>query len=93
MEKPCLLDQARSVIRIRHYSRRTEDAYTYWIRQFILFHNKRHPIDMGAARSAPSSPGWWNSATSPRPPRTRRSTPSSFSTVTCCRSISAGWRG
>jgi len=49
MEKPRLLDQVRSVIRVRHYSRRTEEAYTYWIRQFILFHDKRHPIEMGAA--------------------------------------------
>jgi integron integrase len=48
MEKPRLLDQVRSVIRVRHYSRRTEEAYTYWIRQFILFHNKRHPVEMGA---------------------------------------------
>lgn len=47
MEKPRLLDRVRSVIRIRHYSRRTEQAYTYWIRQFILFHDKRHPIEMG----------------------------------------------
>ena len=46
MEKPRLLDRVRSVIRIRHYSRRTEQAYTYWIRQFILFHDKRHPIEM-----------------------------------------------
>jgi len=49
MEKPRLLDQVRSVIRVRHYSRRTEEAYTYWIRQFILFHDKRHPLEMGAA--------------------------------------------
>jgi integron integrase len=49
MEKPRLLDQVRSVIRVRHYSRRTEEAYTHWIRQFILFHDKRHPIEMGAA--------------------------------------------
>jgi hypothetical protein len=35
MEKPRLMDQVRSVIRVRHYSRRTEEAYTYWIRQFI----------------------------------------------------------
>lgn len=49
MEKPRLLDRVRSVIRIRHYSRRTEQAYVYWIRQFILFHNKRHPLEMGKA--------------------------------------------
>ena len=48
MEKPRLLDQVRSVIRVRHYSRRTEEVYTYWIRQFILFHDKRHPMEMGA---------------------------------------------
>lgn len=44
MEKPRLLDRVRSVIRVRHYSRRTEEAYTYWIRQYILFHDKRHPL-------------------------------------------------
>jgi integron integrase len=49
MEKPRLLDQVRSVIRVRHYSSRTEEAYTYWIRQFILFHQKRHPVEMGKA--------------------------------------------
>jgi hypothetical protein len=49
MEKPRLLDQVRSVIRVRHYSRRTEDANTYWIRQFILFHHKRQPLVMGTA--------------------------------------------
>jgi integron integrase len=47
MEKPRLLDQVRSVIHVRHYSRRTEEAYVYWIRQFILFHDKRHPAEMG----------------------------------------------
>jgi integron integrase len=47
MEKPRLLDQVRSVIHVRHYSRRTEDAYIYWIRQYILFHDKRHPAEMG----------------------------------------------
>jgi integron integrase len=33
---------------MRHYSLRTEEAYVQWIRRFILFHNKRHPRDMGA---------------------------------------------
>jgi integron integrase len=36
-------------IRARHYSRRTEKAYWYWIRHFIFFHGKRHPAQMGAA--------------------------------------------
>jgi integron integrase len=41
-----LLDQVRAV-RLRHYSSRTEDAYVGWIRRFILFHQKRHPCEMG----------------------------------------------
>jgi integron integrase len=46
---PRLLDQVREVIRLRHYSIRTEQAYLQWITRFILFHRKRHPSDMGAA--------------------------------------------
>src|SRR2546427_7644076 len=42
------LDRVRAVIRARHYSRRTEGAYVAWIRRYILFHDKRHPTDMGA---------------------------------------------
>jgi hypothetical protein len=45
--KPKLLDQVRDAIRTRHYSYRTEEAYTGWIRRFILFHHKRHPAEMG----------------------------------------------
>jgi len=41
--------RVREAIRARHYSRRTEQAYWYWIRQFIFFHGKRHPAQMGAA--------------------------------------------
>ena len=41
-----LLDQVRHVIRKKHYSIRTEQAYTDWIKRFILFHGKRHPKDM-----------------------------------------------
>jgi integron integrase len=44
--KPKLLDQVRDAIRLRHYSIRTEQAYTDWIKRFILFHNKRHPREM-----------------------------------------------
>jgi integron integrase len=47
--EPRLLDQVRQVIRIRHYSIRTEQAYVQWVRRFILFHGKRHPREMGAA--------------------------------------------
>ncbi len=49
MEKPPkkLLDQVRDLIRVKHYSIRTEEAYTSWIKRYIHFHNKRHPKDMG----------------------------------------------
>jgi integron integrase len=43
-----LLEQVREVIRFKHYSIRTEQAYLDWIRRFILFHRKRHPKEMGA---------------------------------------------
>jgi integron integrase len=46
--QPRLLDQVRGVIRLKHYSIRTEQSYVGWIRRFILFHNKRHPREMGA---------------------------------------------
>ena len=42
-----LLDQLRQVIRKKHYSYSTEEAYVKWIKRFILFHNKKHPADMG----------------------------------------------
>ncbi len=46
-QKPKLLEQVRQILRMRHYSLRTEEAYCQWIRRFILFHNKRHPAEMG----------------------------------------------
>lgn len=47
MEKPRLIDQTRNVLRLHHYSIRTEEVYIQWIKRFIYFHNKRHPKDMG----------------------------------------------
>jgi len=44
---PKLLDQVRDRIRVKHYSIRTETQYVQWIKRFILFHNKRHPQEMG----------------------------------------------
>jgi integron integrase len=46
-QKPKLLDQVRSVLRVRRYSYRTEQTYIHWIKRFIFFHHKRHPSDMG----------------------------------------------
>ncbi|PWB55009.1 MAG: integron integrase [Nitrosomonadales bacterium] len=46
---PKLLDQVRGKIRLKHYSIRTEQAYADWIKRFILFFDKRHPRELGAA--------------------------------------------
>ena len=61
-----LLDRVRDKIRMLHYSIRTEDAYVDWIRRFILFHGKRHPLEMGSGEieafltdlAAISAPAW-----------------------------------
>lgn len=45
---PRLLDRVREVIRIKHYSIRTEQAYLHWIKRYILFHGRRHPQELGA---------------------------------------------
>lgn len=46
--RPRLLAAARTAIRLRHYSRRTEDAYIAWIRRFVRYHGMRHPSALGA---------------------------------------------
>jgi len=43
-----LLEQVRRATRLKHYSIRTEKAYVEWIKRFILYHNKKHPKEMGA---------------------------------------------
>ena len=45
--KPRLLDLVSQKIQTLHYSRRTEKTYIGWIKRFILFHGKRHPVKMG----------------------------------------------
>ena len=47
-----LLDQLSEAIRVRHMSLRTEEAYRDWARRYILFHQKRHPREMGSAEVA-----------------------------------------
>jgi integron integrase len=46
-QPPRLLDQVQSVARLKHFSIRTEKSYLFYIRDFILFHKKRHPKEMG----------------------------------------------
>jgi len=43
------LNEVINAIRVRHYSIRTEKSYVGWVRRFILFHGKRHPVEMGVA--------------------------------------------
>jgi integrase len=44
---PRLYDRIMEVLRVRHYARRTEEAYLHWIGRFILFHDRRHPRQLG----------------------------------------------
>lgn len=46
-DAPRLIPTVRDTLRVRHYSRRTEEAYIGWIKRYIFFHNKRHPASMG----------------------------------------------
>ncbi len=45
-QQPKLLDKVREMLRLKHYSPRTEDTYIYWIRRYLRFHNLRHPREM-----------------------------------------------
>ncbi|MGD9659847.1 MAG: site-specific integrase [Porticoccaceae bacterium] len=47
MSQSPFLNSVREFILVRGYSRRTIDAYLYWIKRFILFHNKAHPSKLG----------------------------------------------
>jgi integron integrase len=46
-KQPKLRDQVRAVVRVNHYSIRTEKTYWYWIRFFIRYHQMKHPKEMG----------------------------------------------
>ena len=46
---PRLLDEIRTISRLKHYSIRTDEAYSHWIRRFILYHQKRHPRETAEA--------------------------------------------
>ena len=47
MKSSKFLDHVREVIRTNHFSHSTEKTYINWIYRFIIFHNKRHPEEMG----------------------------------------------
>jgi len=46
---PKLLHSLQHIMRVGHFSRRTEEAYTYWIRRYIRFHAFRHPRELHEA--------------------------------------------
>ena len=51
--KAKLLDQLREVLRVKHYSLRTEETYVQWTTRFLRFHREqtgewKHPSKMGA---------------------------------------------
>lgn len=46
-EERKLLDRVRDTVRLKNYSYRTEKAYVHWVKRFILYHQKRHPEEMG----------------------------------------------
>lgn len=47
------MEQVSTTCRRRHFSRRTEEAYRFWIRKYIYFHDIKHPRDVGIAGIAP----------------------------------------
>ncbi len=48
MGHPRLMERVRAMLRAKHYSRRTEEAYVHSIRRFIVFHGRKHPTEMAA---------------------------------------------
>jgi len=48
--KPKLLQQVRDAVRRKHFSPRTEESYVHWVKRFVFFHGKRHPIELGEAQ-------------------------------------------
>ena len=38
----------RQALRLRHYSRRTEEAYVAWVRRYVRYHGMRNPAELGA---------------------------------------------
>ena len=41
-----LLNSVRTNIKLRNMSRKTEAAYIRWIKEYILFHQKKHPKEL-----------------------------------------------
>jgi hypothetical protein len=85
-----LLDRVREVIRLKHYSRHTEDAYVTWITRYLFFHDTRHPEDMGAADIEAFLTHLAGQQKVAASTQTRPSAPCCSSTATCLDSHSTG---
>ena len=83
MPKSPLLEQVREVLRLRHYSIRTEEAYVHAIRRFILYHHKHHPREMGVDEVRQYLSHLATDGMSLLPHRTWCSAHCCFSTVKC----------
>ncbi len=46
-QPPRLLDQLRHTLRVKHYAYKTEKSYVAWVRDYVVYHGKRHPREMG----------------------------------------------
>ncbi len=46
------MEQLRDALIVRHYSPRTVESYSKWVKRFIFFHRKRHPAEMGKVEVA-----------------------------------------
>gem|GEM_PF-2566974 len=87
--KSKLLDQLREVMRVKHYSLRTEEAYGQWVRRYLKFHRDaagtwRHPRDLGPADVVEflnhlAGTNMWQPE-----PRSKRQMPSRFYTGAAC---------
>ena len=84
MSKSLLLEEVREIIRLRHYSIRTEEAYVQTIRRFILYHHKGHPREMEWMKSDSICLIWQLRAMSPLRRRMLPYAHYCFSTVRCC---------
>ncbi|MBJ2221349.1 phage integrase N-terminal SAM-like domain-containing protein [Pseudomonas sp. MF7453] len=58
IDKTRLREQFLNVIGVNHYSIRTEKTYWYWIRYFLRYHRRRHPLELGPAGVSEFLPGW-----------------------------------
>ena len=85
---PRLLERVRDAIKRRHYSDRTEETYVHWVKRFIYFSGKRHPMEMGAAEVT----AFLNHLARDREVRRRRKTRRCRRCLAGCAGPNGSWR-